>query len=35
MNSFEAVTLVPGRARAAAIALPPLSFWEAMTPDAA
>ncbi|SAL31313.1 aconitase subunit 2 [Caballeronia cordobensis] len=27
MNSFEAVTLVPGRARAAAIALPPLSFW--------
>ncbi|BBU32624.1 hypothetical protein BTHE68_63580 (plasmid) [Burkholderia sp. THE68] len=27
MNTFEAVTLVPGHARAAGIALPPLSFW--------
>ena len=27
MKTFEAVTLVPGHARAAGIALPPLSFW--------
>ncbi|GJH16725.1 DUF126 domain-containing protein [Caballeronia novacaledonica] len=27
MKTFEAVTLVPGRAHAAVIALPPLSFW--------
>ncbi|GJH12952.1 DUF126 domain-containing protein [Caballeronia novacaledonica] len=27
MKTFEAVTLVPGRARAAVIALQPLSFW--------
>ncbi|KXV13453.1 aconitase subunit 2 [Caballeronia megalochromosomata] len=27
MKTFEAVTLVPGRACASGIALPPLSFW--------
>ncbi|SAK80522.1 aconitase subunit 2 [Caballeronia pedi] len=27
MKPFEAVTLVPGHAQAAGIALPPLSFW--------
>jgi predicted aconitase with swiveling domain len=27
MKAFEAVALVPGHARAASIALPPLSFW--------
>jgi len=27
MNTFDAVTLVPGHARAPGIALPPLSFW--------
>ncbi|MDR5781818.1 DUF126 domain-containing protein [Caballeronia sp. LZ065] len=27
MKAFEAVALVPGQARAAGIALPPLSFW--------
>ena len=27
MKTFDAVTLVPGHARALSIALPPLSFW--------